>query len=54
MKKILSGRKTGFVLMEILIAVAVVGLLAEISVSNILKARAISQANVCLNNLPPK
>ncbi|MCX7722356.1 MAG: type II secretion system GspH family protein [Verrucomicrobiae bacterium] len=41
----------GFTLLEIVIVVALVGLLAAIAIPNMLKARARSQANICISNL---
>jgi prepilin-type N-terminal cleavage/methylation domain-containing protein len=43
--------KAGFSLVEILIVVAIIGLLAAIAIPNFVKARASSQANACINNL---
>ena len=43
--------KDGFTLVEIMIAVVIVGLLAGISVPNFLKARCIAQANTCISHL---
>jgi prepilin-type N-terminal cleavage/methylation domain-containing protein len=44
-------RKAGFTLVEIMIVVAIIGLLAAIAIPNFMKARATSQANACINNL---
>ena len=44
-------RKAGFTLVEIMIVVAIIGLLASIAIPNFVKARATSQANSCINNL---
>jgi len=38
-------------LVEIMIVVAIIGLLAAIAIPNFVKARATSQANACINNL---
>ncbi len=40
-----------FTLVEIMIVVAIIGLLAAIAIPNFVKARARSQANACINNL---
>ena len=40
-----------FTLVEIMIVVAIIGLLAAIGVSNFIRARSTSQANACINNM---
>ena len=40
-----------FTLVEIMIVVAIIGLLAAIAIPNFIKARATSQSNACINNL---
>jgi prepilin-type N-terminal cleavage/methylation domain-containing protein len=49
--KMNTSRKAGFTLVEIMIVVAIIGLLAAIAIPNFVKARATSQTNACINNL---
>jgi len=49
--KINTSRKSGFTLVEIMIVVAIIGLLAAIAIPNFVKARTTSQMNACINNL---
>jgi prepilin-type N-terminal cleavage/methylation domain-containing protein len=45
------NRKAGFTLVEIMIVVAIIGLLAAIAIPNFVRARTTSQMNACINNL---
>jgi prepilin-type N-terminal cleavage/methylation domain-containing protein len=49
--KIRNHKNAGFTLVEIMIVVAIIGLLAAIAIPNFVKARTTSQMNACINNL---
>jgi|SRR5208337_1919143 prepilin-type N-terminal cleavage/methylation domain-containing protein len=51
MKTAKPTRVAGFTLVEIMIVVAIIGLLAAIGIPSFVHARATSQANACINNL---
>ena len=51
MKTAAPHSRAGFTLVEIMIVVAIIGLLAAIAIPSFMRARAKSQATACINNL---
>jgi prepilin-type N-terminal cleavage/methylation domain-containing protein len=49
--KIKNTVKNGFTLVEIMIVVAIIGMLAAIAIPNFVKARNTAQANACIANM---
>jgi prepilin-type N-terminal cleavage/methylation domain-containing protein len=50
-KTIEASRLAAFTLVEIMIVVAIIGLLAAIAIANFMYVRSTSQANACINNM---
>lgn len=49
--KVQTSTKSGFTLVEIMIVVAIIGLLVAVALPNFVHARSSAQQNACINNL---